>query len=638
MTSALDRLDAQSRPWDDQLELLRRDVELESLVLTRSGYPRLDIADSIVSGDVERTMDGASTLTVTVQDSSRRLIESGRLETDKDRLATVRTHVDGLGWELEKVTKQGDQLTLTFEDLEVSLLRRHRKFRKAARSKVTRAQFVLSLVREVKFKRIKFHCPELNKVQPIASTKSSKDSERKGGFADNYRVKVKGATGSKAQTRIAERVLDTCAKVGAGPRATLAALAAVTVECEFKNEQGKGRDAVSYGVIQAIPGTSGRMGGGSFTKEQALDVEFSIESALKYSCTGFENHLSGGGGLIGVARRHPDWTVGRIAAVVINGAVNNGQGAPGYVKEVNKWADEARKTIDDYGGASSGGGTKFKRYEFKRNKGESSWDCIQRLAQEVGWRAFMVSGTLYFMSEDDLLKSRPRMQISEDSDGVDSIDFDWDQGKRVATATVQCRMDRWDAPPGSVVIIEKSGPANGRWLVASVRRGLFSADGEITLKKAVKPKPEPAAEQASSGGAGGTGDSSGDDSGKLPNTYPGSPIPGQRPHSATHQTAGLPGYPAFDYMASAGTSVVAPEDGKVFKLSGKDPSLGGPPGGALGYSIYIQGKSGKKYFLTHLDKVAVKVGDNVEQGHKIAVVADGPASWSSPHCHMGVNG
>lgn len=125
--------------------------------------------------------------------------------------------------------------------------------------------------------------------------------------------------------------------------------------------------------------------------------------------------------------------------------------------------------------------------------------------------------------------------------------------------------------------------------------------------------------------------------GVLGPIYPGSPIAGQMPHAATHETAGLPGYPAYDYMAPAGTTVVSPVAGAIFRLTGKDPKLGGPPGGPLGYSIYIQGTNGKSYYLTHLDRVAVKVGQRVTQGQPIAVVANGPPSWSSPHVHMGVS-
>ena len=125
---------------------------------------------------------------------------------------------------------------------------------------------------------------------------------------------------------------------------------------------------------------------------------------------------------------------------------------------------------------------------------------------------------------------------------------------------------------------------------------------------------------------------------RVRGTFRGSPVPGQKPQRSSHETAGLPGYPAYDYMAKAGTTVVAPVSGTVIKRSGKDPKLGGPPGGPLGYSVYIKGTDGKIYYLTHIDRVRPKVGQRVRQGQKIAVIANGPASWSSPHVHMGVHG
>ena len=118
----------------------------------------------------------------------------------------------------------------------------------------------------------------------------------------------------------------------------------------------------------------------------------------------------------------------------------------------------------------------------------------------------------------------------------------------------------------------------------------------------------------------------------------GSPVPGQKPQRSTHDTDGLSGYPAYDYMAPAGKSVVAPVGGKVIRISGKDPKAGGAPGGALGYSVYLRGDDGKTYFLTHIDRVRPKVGAKVRQGQKIAVIANGPSSWSTPHVHMGIKG
>jgi murein DD-endopeptidase MepM/ murein hydrolase activator NlpD len=119
-----------------------------------------------------------------------------------------------------------------------------------------------------------------------------------------------------------------------------------------------------------------------------------------------------------------------------------------------------------------------------------------------------------------------------------------------------------------------------------------------------------------------------------------SPIPGAPVlKTPSHDTMGLPGFPAHDYMAPAGTRVVAPVNGTVYKLSGKDPKLGGPAGGPLGYSVYIKGDNGKRYYLTHMDKIGVKVGQRIRRGTQIAVVAHGYGAWgNATHVHMGVSG
>lgn len=120
----------------------------------------------------------------------------------------------------------------------------------------------------------------------------------------------------------------------------------------------------------------------------------------------------------------------------------------------------------------------------------------------------------------------------------------------------------------------------------------------------------------------------------------GSPIPGLKPHAPTHQTEGLPGYPAYDYMAPAGSPVVAPASGTIIRLSGHDPAQGPTSGvhGPFGWSIYLKANDGKTYFLTHLGSLGVKVGQRVTQGTQIATVGD-YAKWGGvDHVHQGVNG
>jgi hypothetical protein len=292
------------------------DLDLSKVVLDVVNRKlRLDtrIDGSIVGGELERTIEGASTLTLTVHDPRRALLQSGMFSYAID------VTLDALRFRLVKVGKQGDDLTLTFEDREVALLRQHNRPRKAKRGKLTRAQFALSLVREVK-PAIPFVCPELRARQPVA-----------------------GQTDKRA-------------------------------------------------LRKALP------------------------------------------------------------------------------------------------------------YQFRRGgtdgSHEDSWTCLQRLAQEVNWRCFVSAGAVWFISETQLLKAKPRLVLNEQTPGVSAIDFEIDNGKVRSEVTVNCRARRWAAPPGSVVQLTDVGPADGFWLVSDMRRSLFEADAEITLKRATKKLPEPAPEQA----------------------------------------------------------------------------------------------------------------------------------------------
>lgn len=123
-----------------------------------------------------------------------------------------------------------------------------------------------------------------------------------------------------------------------------------------------------------------------------------------------------------------------------------------------------------------------------------------------------------------------------------------------------------------------------------------------------------------------------------PLAHPGSPVPGLKPTAATHQTAGLPGFPGVDYFAKAGSPCVSPTTGVVTRVSGHDPA-GGPTGGVhgpFGWSVYIEG-GGKTYYLTHMGSRTVKVGDKVRQGQRIGTVGN-YAKWGGiDHIHQGVH-
>jgi murein DD-endopeptidase MepM/ murein hydrolase activator NlpD len=118
----------------------------------------------------------------------------------------------------------------------------------------------------------------------------------------------------------------------------------------------------------------------------------------------------------------------------------------------------------------------------------------------------------------------------------------------------------------------------------------------------------------------------------------GVPVSNLTSKGAEHETAGLAGYPAYDYFAPPGSAAVAPVTGKVIKLSGHDPSLGPiqGPHGPLGWSVYIQGVDGHTYYMTHMGSRQVKLGQTVKAGTPIGTVANYDRYGIPSHIHMGV--
>ncbi|MCA1781993.1 MAG: C40 family peptidase [Dermatophilaceae bacterium] len=130
---------------------------------------------------------------------------------------------------------------------------------------------------------------------------------------------------------------------------------------------------------------------------------------------------------------------------------------------------------------------------------EDSWKAIGRIGSERGWRRFVRNqNEIWYVPDTWLYKQKPSFKVSENTNGVDEIDFDYDVGKPVATAKILARAARWAVPVGSVIEIEKSGPADGKWLVSSIRRDVFSLTVtiELTQPQPELPEPEPQAESS----------------------------------------------------------------------------------------------------------------------------------------------
>lgn len=439
------------------------DVETFLLDAKKSKKLDIDVAASITSGSITRTMAGASRLEVVVNDPHRALFKTDLLEKIID------VELDDRHFRLCQVAKNGEDITLTFEDRIVAFLKGLDKPVKIGRNKMTRAEFVRMLSRKVRQQRIDFICPQLHKKQPVKSRVPEVDrqDQRAPGLRRGVTLRIKGALADKDQLDRAETILDVGYGLGASKKVLLSALAVAIVETAI----GKTTANPKYkGIFQQDPRYWPATG------RTAPDAEGYFKAAMK------------------INKEKPGLGIAEL------GWTTQAPGDPQYLAKLKERMKEARAILREYG--EQGGDTSrevTRRYQFTVGepdgpKGENYWEAMLRLADEVLWRVFVVGRKLYYVSDKDLMKSKPRARIQEDDEGIDSIDFDWDTGKRNNEATVQCRASRWFAPPGTVIALEKMGPATGRWLVWEITRDLFSDDCTIILRKAQKPRKEPKAD------------------------------------------------------------------------------------------------------------------------------------------------
>ena len=471
---------------------------------TTSG--RIEIAQALVDGELTRTMDGASTLVLTLHDPHRKLIRAPMLVRGPGQLGYVDMKFTGIWWRMVKVEKTGDDVTLTFEDRAVAHLRAHSGPKKATRGKVTRAEFARSLVAEVKEGGgIGWYSPDEHKVQPV-EIKKKRDKKKKADKPVEYAkgvplnrqdLKIRHADGSLSSAtpgniRLADRLLDVAYSIkNVPPKAVTALIEAGMIESGMANLEGGDRD--SRGVLQVRDGTAAGM------KINNRDPE---QCAHAFLTRGFWTSPSlGGGGAIAIARRHPNASAGQIAQACQGSA---------HPDRYDRAQAEANAMIQTYDpglvdvnwspGGGGGGGSSSKTvtepFQFRRGgtdgEPENSWDCLQRLASEVAWRCFVDRDRVVFASDPTLMSAQPILTIRESDPAVSSVDFDIDRGKQNLAATLVIRAPLWVAGPGKVIELLGCGPANGRWLIETIRHPVHDLRTEITLTAAGEAEPEPA--------------------------------------------------------------------------------------------------------------------------------------------------
>lgn len=98
----------------------------------------------------------------------------------------------------------------------------------------------------------------------------------------------------------------------------------------------------------------------------------------------------------------------------------------------------------------------------------------------------------------------------------------------------------------------------------------------------------------------------------------------------THQTGGLPGFPAIDVFGPAGRLVFPPEGGRLVYRHmipwDREKRVGG-------LTVYLQGDSGATYFLTHFGTLRDR--PRIRRWLPLGRIAAVPGEWWAPHIHEG---
>lgn len=470
------------------------DVTLDSLIINDAPI-RDQLAGAVIDGEILETMDyAAGTVTLNVQDSSRTLVHgllSQWVSADSPVIVTSRAGqrrhrvmpqewneiqlvIDGRDYTLVGAVKNGNQFDLTFENRAIHELRRYSTPKVWYRDTYTRAMVVQSMCKEVRGYHIEFYAPELYIPQPITTTKGlpsprETKSKKLRGFSKGAHFTVKGHRNTSQQKSHAETII----RVGESMHAPYNCLvAALMAAIELSNLNSN----TTVGGIQ--------YGGGS-----GLFAFLSSTDETNDSHAFFKSAIQ-------TAQLLPGSPPETLAYMVENG----GRGGAYFFTEAEfkRWTSEAEAILKAWGTSLTGGSvtfTEYNRYAFKRGldgQRENSWDCAVRLAKEVNWRVFSTDNILWWVDDNDLRYSIPFDTISEATEGIESIDWEIDTGKKLNSVTVTADLARWQAPPGVPIVIEDAGPANGRWLVFEVRRPLFQNVAEITCHLPSPPIAEPA--------------------------------------------------------------------------------------------------------------------------------------------------
>lgn len=501
-----------------------------------------DLAGGIQDITIETQILGASLLKIPFIDPDWALLDTGIFNPTGDGLLP---EVDiefppstGWKWRLCQLTVTVDRTQthmLTFQDRIVAYLRNHFGARGWSGGVVgkTRADFIKTLVDEVgrgAFARapffetpIRFVCPSLNVVQPIQSKAGTTASQTIISTAQQNHVNKTKVNKLPGLTN--PQLLTGNQQVFAYQLASQTGLDPVVVAAwEYAEENGtfaiarevaKNNNWLNIGYFDS--------GAGPIAFAQAFN---NPTTAANQTALFLKGQWGGASAQIQAILK----AVGKSPATQINAIWTSNWASSHYNNGTNLTGAYEALTGKTPGSVPTGtfaaAGTSAPvadLFELTRgtsqNPDEDSWDCIQRLAQQVGWYAFTYGNTLFYMDGDDLVAQNPAIYLQRlrDRGNIPSLSATWDNTtfqylsdhKRKARIQRKSRIskpmtpsevtmsfvcDITDLRAGDAIVFQQFGPVNGRWIISDATRNCLSDTfTQFTIQPPLAPFAEPAA-------------------------------------------------------------------------------------------------------------------------------------------------
>jgi cell wall-associated NlpC family hydrolase len=439
---------------------------IEHLMLKGNSLASM-VGPRITRAQISQTLDEPLGIQIDVWDKGRDLLTSGLLDSK------IRVALSGQAYLLTRVAKNGDLLTLEFEDANVNKLRDFTDPVKVTRGTMSRIEFVKKLLSEKGAPKLQWL---IDAGRPGSVTVERNPlalrphQERKPG--PWKKTTVKNVQADADQLDNMEVVLGHLFHEpwNATRDELIMVCMCVTQESTWRNSAAH-TDHDSEGLFQQRASVSTWDGGGTNRKRAA---ELFLQQLRKAEATGATTEKT-----------------------LLIAAVQNPR--KDLYRKYEQWQDESQKTISAwnraFGGSQSPVATHF--YEFRRGNLdgtlESTWECLGRLADEVQYRRFIIDNVFYFLPDELLVGTGPRLLLSETSHGMmTSIDFDTDEQVDPQTCTFSIRSEDWSVPVGACIETENLGPGNGVWLVNKVAGDLLVPhiqDIELVRPRAVLTEP-----------------------------------------------------------------------------------------------------------------------------------------------------